>query len=292
MNFVQTGYDLDENFIADLIIRDQNKSDQDLNVNEMNFVQPNYNLDEDFIMDLIRVDPNKSDSYAEESLPTFYNSSSSPQEANMKHFNSLSPNPPSYYFDPTPSISQPFETEQFDDKGNIQTMLSNNITYQPMIFGHNEARMDSTYYHPHQTNVKQHEFIKYVQHSIPEELKKLILETNQDRGVKFINDNQIIVDTHIFNMKTKVQNKQGGRFVKWACAKEGCRFSLVTVEGRIKSHSRLQTLKNRKHTHSIKNDTIEIDIPILNNIDNQNTKQLLNNICNNLKSSMIWRPWL
>ena len=218
MNFDQTAYDLDENFIADLIIRDQKKLNKDLNVNEINFDIDDFIID----FDLLIRDQNKSDQ-------NFY---------------------------------------------------------------HNETGMDSTYYHPHQTNVKQHEFIKYVQHSIPEELKKLILETNQDRGVKFINDNQIIVDTHIFNMKTKVQNKQGGRFVKWACAKEGCRFSLVTVEGRIKSHSRLQTLKNRKHTHSIKNDTIEIDIPILNNIDNQNTKQLLNNICNNLKSSMIWRPWL
>ena len=93
MNFVQPGYDSDENFIADLIREDQNKSDQDLNVNEMNFVQPNYNLDEDLIMDLIRVHPKKSDSYAEESLPTFYPSSSSPEEENMKHFNSFSPNP-------------------------------------------------------------------------------------------------------------------------------------------------------------------------------------------------------
>ena len=218
MNFDQTDYDLDENFIADLIIRDQKKLNKDLNVNEINFDIDDFIID----FDLLIRDQNKSDQ-------NFY---------------------------------------------------------------HNETGMDSTYYHPHQTNVKQHEFIKYVQHSIPEELKKLILETNRDRGVKFINDNQIIVDTHIFNMKTKVQNKQGGRFVKWACAKEGCRFSLVTVEGRIKSHSRLQTLKNRKHTHSIKNDTIELDIPILNNIHNQNTKQLLTNICNNPKSSMIWRPWL
>ena len=50
MNSVQLCYDIDENFIADLIRRDQNKLDQDLNVNEMNFVQPNFDLDEDFIM--------------------------------------------------------------------------------------------------------------------------------------------------------------------------------------------------------------------------------------------------
>ena len=127
-----------------------------------------YNLDKDFIMDLIRVYPNKSDFYAEESRPTFYPSSPSPQEANMKHFDSFSPNPTSYFFDPP--ISQPFETEQFGDKGNIH---SHNRT---SIFGHNVAWMDSTYYHPHQTNVKQQTFRKYAQHIIPEELEKLILE--------------------------------------------------------------------------------------------------------------------
>ena len=97
MNFVQTAYDLDENFIADLIIRDREKLNKDLNINEMNFVQHNFNFD-DFTTDLIRGDQNKSDQ-------NFY---------------------------------------------------------------HNETSMDSTYYHPHQTNVKQHKFIKYVQHSIPE----------------------------------------------------------------------------------------------------------------------------
>ena len=61
MNFVQPGYDLHKNFITDLIRRDQNKSDQDLNVNEMNFVLPNFDLDEDFIADLIRRDQNKLD---------------------------------------------------------------------------------------------------------------------------------------------------------------------------------------------------------------------------------------
>ena len=93
--------------------------------------------------------------------------------------------------------------------------------------------MDSTYHHPQQT------FTKYVKHTIPDELKNLILETNQVRGVKFINDNQIVVDNHIFNIKTKVVNKQEGRFIKWTCANHRCRFSLVTVEGRIKTHSRL-----------------------------------------------------
>ena len=73
--------------------------------------QPNFDLDKDFITDLIGGGQNKPDSYAEESLPTFYPSSPSPQEANMKHFDSFSPNPPSYYFDP--AISQPFETELF-----------------------------------------------------------------------------------------------------------------------------------------------------------------------------------
>ena len=94
MDFVQPGYDWDENFIADLIIRDWNKSDQDWNVNEKSFVQPNFDLDEDFITDLIRGDQNKSDSYAS------YPSSPSLQEANMKHFDSFSPNPTSYYLDP------------------------------------------------------------------------------------------------------------------------------------------------------------------------------------------------
>ena len=61
MNFVQHNSDLDENVIADLIRRDQNKLDQDLNVNEKNFVQPNFDLDEDFIIDLIRIDQNKLD---------------------------------------------------------------------------------------------------------------------------------------------------------------------------------------------------------------------------------------
>ena len=143
MDFVQTGYDLDENFIADLIIRDQNKSDQDLNVNEMNFVQPNFDLDEDFITDLIRGDQNKSD-----------------QDLNAN------------------------------------------------------------------------------------------------------------------------------------------RFSLISVEGRIKAPSRLhqhnkkQTVKKGKHIPSINNDTIEVDIPIVNLVYDQNTKQLVTDMSNNLKSSVIWRPWL
>ena len=97
--------------------------------------------------------------------------------------------------------------------------------------------MYSTYYH--QTNIKQPTFRKYVQHSIPEELKNLILETNRVWGVKFINDNQIIVDKHIFNMKTKVGKNQEGRFIKWTCVTDSCRFSLVTVEGMIKTPSRL-----------------------------------------------------
>ena len=166
MNFVQHNFDLDKDFIADLIIRDQNMSNQDFNVNEIDF-----DLDEDFAQ--------------------------------------------------------------------------------------NEARMDSTYYHPHQTNVEQQTFTKYLKHSIPDELKNLILETNRVWGVKFINDNQIVVDNHIFNMKTKVVNKQEGRFIKWTCANERCRFSLVTVEGRIKTHSRL-------HQH----------------------------MSNDMITSMIWRPWL
>ena len=60
MNFVQDNLDLDENVIADLIRRDQNKLDQDLNINEKNFVQPNFDPDEDFIADLIRRDKNMS----------------------------------------------------------------------------------------------------------------------------------------------------------------------------------------------------------------------------------------
>ena len=58
INFV-----LDENVIADLIRRDQNKLDQDLNVNENNFAQPNFDLNQDFIADLIREDQNKSNQY-------------------------------------------------------------------------------------------------------------------------------------------------------------------------------------------------------------------------------------
>ena len=68
--------------------------------------------------------------------------------------------------------SQHFETEQFDDKGNIH---SHNRT---SIFYHNESMIDSTYHHPHQTNVEQQTFTKYVKHTIPDELKNLILETN------------------------------------------------------------------------------------------------------------------
>ena len=136
INFVQHNFDLDENFIADLIRRDQNKLDQDLNVNEKNFVQPNFDLDQDFIADLIREDQNKSNqdlnvndmdfdfdndfiedlirmdqnkSDSVESLPTFNPSSPSPHEANVKHFDYFSPNPPSYNSEPT--IFQPFETE-------------------------------------------------------------------------------------------------------------------------------------------------------------------------------------
>ena len=163
MNFVQHNLDLDKNFTIDLIRRDQNKSDQDLNVNEMDF-----DFDEDFIDDLIRMDQNKSDSV--ESLPTFYPSSPNPHAANMKHFNYFSPNPPSYYLDPT--LSQPFETQQFCDKRNI------NNHNRTLIFYPNEARIDYTYDHPHQTNVIEQTFRKYVQHTIPDELKNLILETN------------------------------------------------------------------------------------------------------------------
>ena len=47
-----------------------------------------------------------------------------------------------------------------------------------------------------------------------DELKNLILETNRVWGVKFINDNQIVVDNHIFNMKTKVGKNQEGSFIK------------------------------------------------------------------------------
>ena len=128
MNFVQHNFDLDENFIADLIIRDKNMLNQDLNVNEIDF-----DFDEDSILDLIRGDENKSHSV--ELFPNY------------------------------PAISQPFETEQFDDKGN-----------RTLIFGHNESRTDSTYYHPHQTNVKQQAFTKYVKHTIPDELKTLSLK--------------------------------------------------------------------------------------------------------------------
>ena len=51
MNFVQPNFYLDEDFITDLIRGDQNKSDQDLNVNEINFVHPNFDLDENVIAD-------------------------------------------------------------------------------------------------------------------------------------------------------------------------------------------------------------------------------------------------
>ena len=218
MNFVQHKSDFDENVIADLIKSDQNKFHQVLNINENNF-----DLDENVIADLIRSDQNMSN-----------------QDLNLNEID----------FDLYQDFildSQHFETEQFDDKG-----FSHNRT-----FSHNESMMDSTYHHPHQTNVEQQTFTKYVKHTIPDELKNLILETNRVWGVKFINDNQIVVDNHIFNMKTKVVNKQEGRFIKWTCANERCRFSLVTVEGRIKTHSRL-------HQH----------------------------MSNDMISSMIWRPWL
>ena len=200
---------LDENFIADLIRSDQNKLDHDLNINEKNFVQHNFDLDEDFIADLKIRDQNMSN-----------------QDLNVNEID----------FDLYEDFildSQPFETEQFDDKGNIH---SHNRT---LIYGHNESGMDSTYYHPHQTNVEQQTFTKYIKHSIPDELKNLILEKNQVWGVKYINDNQIVVDNHIFNKETKVVNKQEGRFIKSTCANHRCRVSLVTVEGRIKTHSRL-----------------------------------------------------
>ena len=247
-----------------------------------------FDFDDDFIEDLIRMDQNKSDSV--ESLPTFNPSSPSPHEANMKHFDYFSPNPPSYYLDPT--LSQPFETQQFCDKRNI------NNHNRTLIFDPNEARIDYTYDHPHQTNVMEQTFRKYVQHTIPDELKNLILETNRVWGVKFIYDNQILVDNHIFNMKTKVVNKQEGRFIKWTCATDRCRFSLITVEGRIKIPSRLhqhnkkQVVKKGKHIPCINNDTIELDSSMLNLVYNQNTKQLVTNMSNSLRSSLIWRPWL
>ena len=69
-------------------------------------------------------------------------------------------------------------------------------------------------------------------------------------------------------MKTKVKNKQEGRFIKWTCATEGCRFSLVTVEGMIKSPSRLHQHNKKQTVKRRNNDTIEVDIPILNHVDN------------------------
>ena len=145
---------------------------------------------------------------------------------------------------------------------------------------------------------KQQTFRKYVQHSIPEDLKNLILETNRVWGVKFINDNQIVVDTHIFNMKTKVEKNQEGRFIKWTCATDRCRFSLVSVEGGIKAPSRLhqhkkkQAVKKGKHIPSINNDAIEVDISIVNLVYDQNTKKLVTDMSNTLRSSVIWSPWL
>ena len=107
-----------------------------------------------------------------------------------------------------------------------------------------------------------------------------------------------MVDTHIFNMKTKVEKNQEGRFIKWTCATEGCRFSLFSVEGRIKAPSRLhrhnkkQAVKKGKDIPSINNDAIEVEISIVNLVYDQNTKQLVTDMSNTLRSSVIWRPWL
>ena len=77
-----------------------------------------------------------------------------------------------------------------------------------------------------------------LKHLVPDDLKSVLIKENKDRGLKFtysqrMND-QMVVDGFIMKKKKGPVLKDEGRIINWKCVDTLCRYSLVTLEGKIR----------------------------------------------------------
>jgi len=76
-----------------------------------------------------------------------------------------------------------------------------------------------------------------LKHMVPNDLQKLLVDSNPHRGVKFTlsqrGNTQMSVDDFLLKKKKGPYEVKGMRVINWKCVKETCLFSLVTKEGMI-----------------------------------------------------------
>ena len=75
-------------------------------------------------------------------------------------------------------------------------------------------------------------------HSLPDDLKELIIETNIGRRVKFTRSQrlaqELVVEEYVMKKKLgPFLHYLGGRAVSWKCTHSGCAYVCTTLEGRI-----------------------------------------------------------